>query len=116
MVTWPASVAPLAKTAWLPTLQSWAMWEYAMKRLLLPIRVTPPPCVVPRLTVENSRKRFASPTTSSVRSPLNFRSCGSPPTEQNESKMFLRPIAAQLNFVSDNGERADPRAAPDTRG
>jgi len=35
MVTWPASVAPLAKTVLLPTMQSWAMWEYAMKRLLL---------------------------------------------------------------------------------
>jgi hypothetical protein len=27
-----------------------------------------------------------------------------------------RAIVAQLNFVSDDGERADPRAAPDTRG
>src|SRR6267154_2010449 len=75
-------------------MQSCATWEYAMKRLSLPIRVTPPPCVVPRLTVENSRKWLASPTTSSVRSPLNFRSCGSPPTEQNESNKFLQPIRA----------------------
>src|ERR1700733_12290460 len=65
-----------------------------MKRLSSPMRVTPPPPVVPRLTVENSRKRFPSPMTSSVCSPPNFRSCGSPPTEQNESNTFLRPIRA----------------------
>jgi uncharacterized protein YceH (UPF0502 family) len=28
-----------------------------MKRLSLPMRVTPPPCTVPRLTVTHSRKR-----------------------------------------------------------
>src|SRR5215472_17597470 len=65
-----------------------------MKRLSFPMRVTPPPCVVPRLTVQNSRKRLPSPMTTSVRSPPNFRSCGFPPTEQNESKTFLRPIRA----------------------
>src|SRR5579872_1940472 len=65
-----------------------------MKRLSSPMRVTPPPPVVPRLTVENSRKRLPSPMTSSVCSPPNFRSWGSPPTEENESKMFLRPTRA----------------------
>src|SRR5579864_1663351 len=92
--TWPASVAPFANTVELPTRQSWATWEYAMKRLSFPIRVTPPPPAVPRLTVQNSRNRLPSPMMSSVCSPPNFRSWGSPPTEQNESKTFLRPMRA----------------------
>src|ERR1700686_1520805 len=65
-----------------------------MNRLSFPIRVTPPPPVVPRLTVQNSRNRLASPMISSVCSPPNFKSWGSPPTEQNESKTFLRPMRA----------------------
>src|SRR5579871_4501381 len=65
-----------------------------MKRLLFPMRVTPPPCTVPRLTVLNSRNRLPSPITTSVCSPPNFRSWGSPPTELNESKTFLRPMRA----------------------
>src|SRR5579859_433811 len=65
-----------------------------MKRLSSPMRVTPPPPVVPRLTVENSRKRLPSPITTSVCSPLNFKSWGSPPTEENESNTFFRPMRA----------------------
>ena len=86
------------------------------------MRVTPPPPVVPRLTVLNSRKRLPSPMMTSVCSPVNFKSCGLPPTEQNESKMFLRPnargtshhgvrlqnaIVAEIDLVTQHGKSAD---------
>ena len=79
--TCPASVAQLAKIVLLPTWQSCATWAYAMKKLLLPMVVMPPPPAVPRLRVTNSRKTLSLPITSSVRSLWYLRSCGGPPIE-----------------------------------
>src|SRR5690606_16316307 len=56
------------------------------------MRVMPPPLPVPRLTVTNSRNTLRSPITSSVRSPANFLSCGSPPTATWPMKRFSRPM------------------------
>src|ERR1700722_6703142 len=84
-----------------------------MKRLSFPMVVTPPPPVVPRLTVLNSRKRLPSPMMTSVCSPLNFRSCGLPPTEQNESKTFLRPMRAGPRTTACGSKtHSSPRSTP----
>ena len=45
--TWPASVAPFAMITLLPTMQSCAMWLYAMMKLLLPTTVVAVPFRAP---------------------------------------------------------------------
>ncbi len=46
---------------WLPSTQSWATCEYASTRLSSPMRVSPRPETVPRLTVTYSRKVLRAP-------------------------------------------------------
>ncbi len=50
-MTWPASVAALARMQWLPTWLSWPMWAQVISRQPEPTRVMPPPPAVPRLMV-----------------------------------------------------------------
>src|SRR4249919_1459954 len=71
------------------------------------MRVTPPPLPVPRLMVVNSRTTLSSPMTSSVRSPANFLSCGSPPTAAWPWKWLLRPMR-----VGPVTEQCGPRIVP----
>src|SRR5512145_3502148 len=66
-----------------------------MIQLSDPIRVTPPPCAVPMLIVQDSRTVLSSPITSSVSSPPYFLSCGTPPTAQNAANRFRRPIVVR---------------------
>ena len=60
-LTWPPSVAALASTHRFPTVQSWATWEYAVKRLSLPIRVDSLFLRRAALSVTFSRITFRSP-------------------------------------------------------
>ena len=46
---------------WLPSLQSWATWQQAIRKFLLPIRVTPSSFSLPRLIVTPSRIVLSSP-------------------------------------------------------
>ena len=61
ITTWPAMATEFAMMAPSPTWLSCPTWLFAMNRHPEPIRVTPPPPAVPRLTVTNSRKVFRSP-------------------------------------------------------
>ena len=107
IVTWPARVAAFAMMTRLPTTQSWAMWQYAITRVLFPTRVTPPPPDVPRFTVANSRTMFPSPISTHDSSPRNFRSCGIAPTEANEWMRFPFPIRTWDSMTA-----CDPTVVP----
>src|SRR5574341_108391 len=62
-----------------------------MKRQPPPMRVTPPPPSVPRLTVAHSRNWCRSPITSAESSPRYFRSCGTSPRTAWEYARFASP-------------------------
>src|SRR5439155_882452 len=79
--TCPARVAALAKITPLPTWQSCATCVPVISRLLEPMRVTPPPPTVPRLTVTPSRKVLSSPIRNWVLSPPYLRSWGAVPSD-----------------------------------
>ena len=87
-----------------------------MRKLLLPIDVTPPPCTVPRLTVTYSRKILSSPMTTLVGSPLYPKCCGGPPIDTNGCSShrspdvrpaFNRDMREQPRPVSDRHMFAD---------
>ena len=63
-----------------------------MKRLSSPTRVTPLSWIVPRLTVQLSRKTLRSPISSRVGSPAYFLSCGASPREANGWILLPAPI------------------------
>src|SRR5512146_2208361 len=71
-----------------------------MIQLSDPMRVTPPPCTVPRLIVQDSRIVLPSPITSSVSSPPYFLSCGMPPIEQNGKNRLLLPIVVRPSMTT----------------
>jgi len=64
-----------------------------MNRFSSPIRVSPPPPVVPRLSVTNSRMSFRAPMTSVVFSPAYLRSWGGPPTDAMGAMRVSGPIS-----------------------
>ena len=55
------------------------------------MRVCPPPPLVPRLMVTNSRKVLRAPMVRRVRSPWYFRSCGARPIEPIGKKRVSSP-------------------------
>ena len=64
--TWPPSIEPLAIVIRSPSLQSWATWALAIRKLWLPIRVTPSSFSVARLIVTPSRMMLWSPISTRV--------------------------------------------------
>src|SRR5690242_9467245 len=71
-----------------------------MRKFLLPIEVTPPPCSVARLTVTYSRNTLSSPTVTLVGSPLYPRCCGGPPIETNGCSSQRSPISVHPSTVT----------------
>src|SRR5579871_6195891 len=78
-VTWPASCVAFDIMTPFPTWQSCARCEYDIKKQFAPTVVLYE-YDVPRLIVTYSRIVVLSPTSTYVTSPLNLRSCGSPPS------------------------------------
>src|SRR5688572_13991675 len=87
-VTCPASCVAFEMMTPSPTWQSCARCTYDMMKQFRPMVVFID-SDVPRLIVEYSRITLPSPTSTVVSSPLNLRSCGSPPsTEPTPTRTF----------------------------
>src|SRR5918993_3909047 len=94
-----------------PTWQSCARWTYDMRKHPFPTVVLND-CDVPRLIVEYSRMRVPSPISTHVSSPLNFRSCGSPPSTV---PMPTVTFVASLTFFSRTDLASSVHPSPTTQ-
>ena len=86
ITVWPAAIAPLVNTTWLPTVASWPMWAPTSSMLWSPIVVMPTPNGVPPWIVTCSRIRLCAPMRSLLATgwpAFSFLSCGVVPTTQN---------------------------------
>src|ERR1035437_10520504 len=104
-VTWPASCTPFTRITPSPTWQSCARCTYDMMKQFCPIVVLYD-CVVPRLIVAYSRMIVPSPTSTIVCSPLNLRSCGSPPRMEPDPTLTFVPRMTLHSNNEAGGERA----------